>query len=256
MLDYNNKTLNDCIYSIKNKLNLLNYERSPEYKEELLLQRVNELYKKVKGEVISKELLYNGDFLDIIKETYKLSNNKVVKKEKVIKNNGKDSVIVIGVTQDSKYLITFQNRIDKEIIAEFPSGYIEDNESVIDAAKRELEEETGYTSNNLIILDEVYTSPGIDNSKAHIVVADDCIKNGNIKTDGNELVSYDLFFENELDYLFYTNLFKGSLNKLAYRDLKETEISDKIKENGVWRSIRTSKKNICIKELLIKKNYS
>ena len=153
-----------------------------------------------------------------------------------------------------KYLIKFQNRIENELIAEFPAGYIEKNETPIDAAKRELEEETGYTSDNLMMLDEVYPMMGIDNSKTYIVIADDCIKNGTIKTDGNELVSYDLFSKNELDYLFYSNFIKGSLNKLAYYNLIRTEVCNYFIENNNRKSIRTYKEDsVTPKQLLINK---
>lgn len=71
-----------------------------------MLERINKLYAKVKCKFIQKEILYSGNFLDILRETYKLQNGNIVKKEKVIKNSGKNSVIVIAITQD-KYVITF-----------------------------------------------------------------------------------------------------------------------------------------------------
>lgn len=254
LINENNKSIDDCVRETNKRIEELNYEKSPEHKEEVLLDRINKLYQKVKGKCINKELLYSGEFLDIIKETYKLPNDKTLIKEKIVKNKGKDSVIVIGVTPDKKYLITFQNRIENELIAEFPAGYIEKNETPIDAAKRELEEETGYTSDNLMMLDEVYPMMGIDNSKTYIVIADDCIKKGTIKTDGNELVSYDLFSKNELDYLFYSNFIKGSLNKLAYYNLIRTEVWNYFIENNNRKSIRTYKEDsVTPKQLLIKK---
>ena len=138
----------------------MNYIRSPEYKEKILLDRINEIYKKVKGKFIQKEVLYSGNFLQILRETYRLPNENIVSKEKIIKNAGKDSVIVIAITQDKEYIITIQNRINDKLIAEFPSGYIENNEDPIEAAKRELKEETGYISDDLFLVDEAYTSPG------------------------------------------------------------------------------------------------
>ena len=74
------------------------------------------------------------------------------------------------ITKEKEFIITIQNRINNKLIAEFPSGYIEDNEDPVDSAKRELKEETGYLSDDLFIVDEAYTSPGIDNSKTYIVM--------------------------------------------------------------------------------------
>ena len=106
-----------------------------------------------------------------------------------------------------------------KIIAEFPSGYIEDNEDILTAAKRELMEETGYTSNDLFIVDEAYASIGIDNSISYIVVANNCIKSKDVNHDGTEFLTYDLFSKEELEYLINNNIMNGAMNKLAYYNL-------------------------------------
>ena len=219
LLNAENKKLNDCVVQTKNRIEKLNYIRSPEYKEKILLDRINELYKKVKGKFIQKEVLYSGNFLQILRETYRLPNENIVSKEKIIKNAGKDSVIVIAITQDKEYIITIQNRINDKLIAEFPSGYIENNEDPIEAAKRELKEETGYISDDLFLVDEAYTSPGTDNSKAYIVIANNCIKTNEKNITGTELIDYGLFSEKELEYLINKNIINGAMNKLAYYNL-------------------------------------
>lgn len=219
LLNVQNETLNDCVTETKNRIEELNYTRSPEYKEKILLDRINELYQKVKGQFIKKEILYSGEFIDVLRETYQLPNEKTVEKEKIVKNEGKNSVIVISITQNKEYIITFQNRIKDEMIAEFPSGYIENDEEPIEAAKRELKEETGYVSDDLFIVDQVYTSPSIDNSVTYIVIANNCTKTDERKVDGTELINYGLFSENELNYLINKNIMNGAMNKLAYYNL-------------------------------------
>ena len=219
LLNPQNDTLDDCINSTKRIIEELNYLRSPEYKEKVLLDKINKLYEKVKGNCINEELLYSGKFLSILKESYRLPNNETIEKEKIIKNNGKNSVIIIAITKDDKYIITFQNRLKDKIIAEFPSGYIEDDEDILTAAKRELMEETGYTSNDLFIIDEVYTSVGIDNSISYIVIAKDCIKTNDVNHVGTEFLTYDLFSKQELEYLINNNIMNGAMNKLAYYNL-------------------------------------
>lgn len=213
--DYN-KSLREFVIKTNDRISRLNYEKSPEYKEKILLNKINELYKKVKGEFIKQEILYSGNFLEILEEEYKLPNDKIVKKEKIIKSHGKNAVIVIARTTDNKYIITFQNRIQNKMIAEFTSGYIEDGEEIIEAAKRELKEETGYISDDLFVIDYAYTSPGIDNSITYIVIANACTKSDEKRVDGTELVDYGLFSDIELRYFINKDIMSGAMNKLAY----------------------------------------
>lgn len=211
-----NKTLNDCVIATKNIIEELSYIRSPEYKEKILLEKINELYKKVKGEFIQSEILYSGDFLDVLRETYKLQNEEIVKKEKIVKKQEKNSIIVIALTQDKEYIITFENKIKDKIIAEFPLVYIEDNEDVVETVKRELKEKTGYITDDLFIVDEIYTSPETNNSITYIVVANNCIKSDEKNVNGTEFINYGLFSEKELKYLINKNIMNGAMDKLAY----------------------------------------
>lgn len=227
LLNENNKTLEDCANSTMIRVNKLNYLRSPEYKEKMLLEKITKLYDKVKGNLTKEEILYSGDFINLIKEVYSLPNNKTITREKIVKNGGKDSVIIVATDSNGNYILTFQTRINDKIIAEFPSGYIEDGEDVIEAAKRELKEETGYVSDNVTLLDNSYYSVGIDNSICYVVRIKNSIKAFNVNP--NENLTYGIFTEEELKYLLNNNIMCGSLNKLAYYSLQN---------NGCKRTLR------------------
>ena len=82
-----------------------------------------------------------------------------------------------------------------------------------------MKEETGYISDDLFLVDEAYTSPGTDNSKAYIVIANNCIKTNEKNITGTELIDYGLFSEKELEYLINKNIINGAMNKLAYYNL-------------------------------------
>lgn len=227
LLNENNKTLEECANSAMIRVNKLNYLRSPEYKEKLLLEKITNIYEKVKGKLTKEEILYSGDFINLIKEVYSLSNNKTITREKIVKNGGKDSVIIVATDSNGNYILTFQTRINDKIIAEFPSGYIENGEDVIEAAKRELKEETGYVSDNVTILDNSYYSVGIDNSICYVVRIKNSIKAFNVNP--NENLTYGIFTEEELKYLLNNNIMCGTINKLAYYSLQN---------NGCKRTLR------------------
>ena len=218
LLNEKNKTLEDCANSTMIRVNELNYLRSPEYKEKMLLEKITNIYEKVKGKLTKEEILYSGDFINLIKEVYSLPNNKTIIREKIVKNGGKDSVIIVATDSNENYILTFQTRINDKIIAEFPSGYIEDGEDVIEAAKRELKEETGYVSDIVTLLDEFYYSVGIDNSICYIVRMKNSVKAFDVNS--NENLTYGIFTEEELKYLLNNNIMCGGLNKLAYYSLQ------------------------------------
>ena len=196
----------------------------------MLLEKITKLYDKVKGKLAKEEILYRGDFIKLIREVYSLPNNKTITREKIVKNGGKDSVIIVATDGNGNYILTFQTRINDKIIAEFPSGYIENGEDIIEAAKRELKEETGYVSDNVTILDESYYSLGIDNSVCCIVRMKNCVKAFDVNP--NENLTYGIFTEEELKYLLNNNIMSGSLNKLAYYSLQN---------NGCKRTLRNVK---------------
>lgn len=227
LLNENNKTLEDCANSAMIRVNKLNYLRSSEYKEKMLLEKITNIYEKVKGKLTKEEILYSGDFINLIKEVYSLPNNKTITREKIVKNGGKDSVIIVATDSNGNYILTFQTRINDKIIAEFPSGYIENGEDVIEAAKRELKEETGYVSDNVTILDNSYYSVGIDNSICYVVRIKNSIKAFNVNP--NENLTYGIFTEEELKYLLNNNIMCGTINKLAYYSLQN---------NGCKRTLR------------------
>ena len=218
LLNENNKTLEDCANSTIIMVNKLNYLRSPEYKEKMLLEKITKLYDKVKGKLTKEEILYRGDFIKLIREFYSLPNNRTITREKIVKNGGKDSVIIVATDSNGDYILTFQTRINDKIIAEFPSGYIENGEDVIEAAKRELKEETGYVSDIVTLLDEFYYSVGIDNSICYIVRMKNSVKAFDVNS--NENLTYGIFTEEELKYLLNNNIICGGLNKLAYYSLQ------------------------------------
>ena len=129
-----------------------------------------------------------------------------------------NSVIIVATDSNGDYILTFQTRINDKIIAEFPSGYIENGEDVIEAAKRELKEETGYVSDIVTVLDEFYYSVGIDNSICYIVRMKNSVKAFDVNS--NENLTYGIFTEEELKYLLNNNIICGGLNKFAYYSLQ------------------------------------
>lgn len=83
-----------------------------------------------------------------------------------------DAVAVLAILPDNKVVILRNNRppVEKELY-EVPAGKIDPGEDAATAAKRELQEETGYAAQNIKFVGALYTSPGITTEKIHCFIA-------------------------------------------------------------------------------------
>ena len=178
--------------------------------------KIAALYNSVKAKRLSRKELYHGHFIDLIEENYLLPNNKILKRERIIKNNHKEAVIVIAITNDNNFLLVAQNRVDNIVSLEFPSGYIEEGETCTEAATRELLEETGYVPESTITLDTYYSQLGIDSAITNIVIAYNCNKQYNQNLSPNEYLNYSEFTFEELNELIENNIINSVGNKLAF----------------------------------------
>jgi ADP-ribose pyrophosphatase len=118
---------------------------------------------------LKSEKLFSGRIIDLYYEEVLLPNGKTSTRE-IIKHPG--AVAVIALTEDYKILMVRQYRKAMErVLVEIPAGKLEKGEKPEVTAKRELEEETGYTCSSLDHLISFYTSPGFADELVHLYVA-------------------------------------------------------------------------------------
>ena len=80
----------------------------------------------------------------------------------VERKKGKEAVAVIAETEDGELILTeqFRKPVNARVI-DFPAGLVEGSDGPEETAKRELEEETGYTCDSVELLVKGPSSPGI-----------------------------------------------------------------------------------------------
>ena len=142
---------------------------------------MTELFEKT----LSSQSIYDGKVFKITKDDVELSDGYKTIREVVHHNGG----VVIAAEKDNKIIMVKQFRYPaQEVLFELPAGKLDKgNEDVLSAAKRELEEETGYIANNWESLGFIWTSPGFCNEKLFLFKATDLIFKGQHLDEGEIL---------------------------------------------------------------------
>lgn len=123
---------------------------------------------------LDRELVYKGAIIDFYKDTVLVPNGNVVKWD-FIKHQG--AAAVVPVTAEGKLLMVrqYRNALDRETL-EIPAGGLNGpDEPTREAAARELEEETGYRSQDLELLLTIRTTVAFCNEKIDIYLAKNLI---------------------------------------------------------------------------------
>ncbi|MDG0824748.1 NUDIX hydrolase [Staphylococcus equorum] len=139
---------------------------------------------------LHKESIYKGAIIDLEVHDIELPDGQTSKRELVYHNG---AVAVCAINPDNQVILVRQYRKPAEkTLLEIPAGKLEINEERESAAKRELEEETGYIAENLELITEMYGSPGFSNEKISIYLAKD-LKIGEMNLDDDEFIELETY---------------------------------------------------------------
>jgi ADP-ribose pyrophosphatase len=129
-----------------------------------------ELYEKLKETKTAREEIFTGHIVHLVRDSVTLPNGSPAKRE-VCLHNG--AVCVVPVTDAGEIIMERQFRYPfDEVIWEIPAGKLDSkNEDVLEAAKRELREETGYSAEKFTFLGDLYPSPAILSEKIAMYLA-------------------------------------------------------------------------------------
>src|SRR5208337_458342 len=97
-----------------------------------------------KWETLSSEVIFEAkQWFRVVKDTVKLPNGRIV--DDYYRIEAPEYVLICARSQDGKILIERQYKHGLgKITTTFPAGFVDKDEMPLDAAKRELLEETGY----------------------------------------------------------------------------------------------------------------
>jgi ADP-ribose pyrophosphatase len=147
---------------------------------------------------IQRREIFKGRIIHVVEDEVELPNNLGIAKRELVFHPG--GVVIIPITNEGKMVFVKQFRKPLEkVLLEIPAGKIEVDEydDLESAAKRELEEETGYQAKIFYKLTEIYMTPGFCNEILHFYFATDLEKQKNPRPrDKDEVLAiYELTFE-------------------------------------------------------------
>lgn len=154
---------------------------------------------------LSTKPIFEGKVITLQVDTVRLPDGNTATRE-VVRHPGAVAVLAL---HDGKMLVVDQFRQPMgRCEIEIPAGKLEPGEDPMEAAVRELEEETGYRCGEIKLLQSFYTSPGFADEIIHLYVTND-LAIGEMSPDADE----------------FLELSEITLNE-AYQYIKEGRISD------------------------------
>lgn len=142
------------------------------------------VHKKFEEITLRSEPIFKGKIISLQVDHVQLPNGETATRE-IVKHPG--AVAVMALIDDKMIVVEQYRKPLEKSQVEIPAGKLDAGEDPLQAALRELEEETGYRSEHIKHVSSFYTSPGFADEILHLYIAEHLIK-GQARPDEDEFL--------------------------------------------------------------------
>lgn len=123
-----------------------------------------------KWKIQDRKRVFHSKFVSVYSDKVRLSNGKIIPDYTVVKK--KEYVMVVATDTKNRLIIEKEYKHgSRQVHLTLPAGLIDEGENPVQAAKRELEEETGYTKGKFKLIAAIYEDPAKIMSRIYVVRA-------------------------------------------------------------------------------------
>ncbi len=163
-----------------------------------------------KWKTLKSEYLFNRPWLTARRDTVELPTGAINNEYYILEYP--TWVNVIAITEDGRFVMVRQYRHGLgEVFTELVAGVAEKGEEPLEAAKRELAEETGYQGGEWTLNTVISANPGSQNNLSHSFIARGVELRSEQHLDATEDVAVELLTRDQVLHLLTTDSVKQAL---------------------------------------------
>ena len=158
-----------------------------------------------------RSVLINDRWLTLYADDCQLPNGQILAPFYVM--DEKEWVHVVAIDSRGLFLVTRQYRYAADVVCtELPCGAAEEGESHLNAAKRELKEETGFEAEDWALLGTMYANPARQTNRIHCYLARGLRDGGSQSLDVSEDITFEFKPLSEIKAMIHSGEFGQALH--------------------------------------------